>query len=50
MENNENQIILDIHYYLQNNSHSMDMSVRNKMDKCIFNILQEISKALDVQI
>lgn len=50
MENNENQIILNIHYYLQNNSHSMDMSIRNKMDKHIFNILQEISSACEIQI
>jgi hypothetical protein len=40
----------ELHYYLENESHSIDAFVRNKCEKELLEIFQEVSKILDVQI
>ncbi|ENM5791891.1 hypothetical protein V4V45_003801 [Vibrio mimicus] len=41
---------LQMHYYLENGSHSMDAIARNKCESEVLAIVQEIAKALNTQI
>ncbi|MCS0161076.1 hypothetical protein [Vibrio alginolyticus] len=41
---------LQMHYYLQNGSHSMDAIARNKCESEVLAIVQEIAKVLNTQI
>ncbi|EJG0412286.1 hypothetical protein C4D16_RS17590 [Vibrio parahaemolyticus] len=41
---------LQIHYYLENGSHSMDAIARNKCESEVLAIVQEIAKVLNTQI
>jgi len=50
IEIENNSEILQVHYYLSENSHSMDAVVLNKAENEILKIINEISKILDIQI
>ncbi|WP_230664242.1 hypothetical protein [Vibrio cholerae] len=41
---------LQMHYYLENDSHSMDAIARNKCEAEIIAIVQEVAKILNAQI
>lgn len=41
---------LQMHYYLENGSHSMDAIARNKCESEVLAIVQEIAKVLNTQI
>lgn len=42
--------VLQLHYYLEENSHSMDAMILNKAEGEILKIINEISKILDVDV
>jgi len=42
--------VLQLHYYLEENSHSMDAMILNKAESEILKIINEISKILDVDV
>lgn len=42
--------ILQVHYYLSNNSHSMDAKILNKVENELLKIVQEVSIILDLEI
>lgn len=46
---NERQIF-QIHYYFDDNSHSMNAFVRNNMEKDLLNLISEIGKTLNIEI
>ena len=50
IEIENNSEILQVHYYLSENSHSMDALILNKAENEILKIINEISKILDIQI
>lgn len=41
---------LQVHYYLSNNSHSMDAKILNKVESELLKIIEEVSKILDLEI
>lgn len=41
---------LQVHYYLSNNSHSMDAKILNKVESELLKIIDEVSKILDLEI
>lgn len=48
MENNSKSEILQIHYYLKENIHSMDAVIYNKAESELLKIIAEVSKVLDI--
>ena len=42
--------IFQIHYYFDDNSHSMNAFVRNNMEKDLLNLISEIGKTLNIEI
>lgn len=50
MENNIDSEILQVHYYLSNNSHSMDAKILNKVEGELLKILEEVSDILGLEI
>lgn len=42
--------ILQLHYYLENNSHSMDATVKNKAEAEIIKIFKEVARLLELDI
>jgi hypothetical protein len=42
--------ILQLHYYLENNSHSMDATVKNRAEAEIIRIFKEVSRLLELDI
>jgi len=49
-ENNADFSKFEIHYYLKNNSHTMDAYVRNKAEKDLLDALRQIGKLLDNEL
>ena len=50
MEKITDSEILQIHYYLSNNSHSMDAKILNKVEGELLKILEEVSDILGLEI
>lgn len=50
MEKITDSEILQVHYYLSNNSHSMDAKVLNKVEGELLKILEEVSNILGLEI
>lgn len=50
MEKNTDSEILQVHYYLSNNSHSMDAKILNKVEGELLKILEEVSDILGLEI
>ncbi|UOX33095.1 hypothetical protein LXD69_13740 [Flavobacterium sediminilitoris] len=50
MEKITDSEILQIHYYLSNNSHSMDAKILNKVEGELLKILEEVSNILGLEI
>lgn len=50
MENEETLNKLEIHYYLKNDSHSMDAFIRNKAEKDLLEALRKIGELLDSEL
>jgi len=50
MEKNTDSEILQVHYYLSNNSHSMDAKILNKVEGELLKILEEVSNILGLEI
>ena len=48
MENNSDLEILQIHYYLAENVHSMNATIYNKAESELLKIMTEVSKVLDI--
>ena len=42
--------ILQVHYYLSNNSHSMDAKILNKVERELLKIVEEVSSILDLEL
>ena len=42
--------ILQVHYYLSNESHSMDAKILNKVERELLKIVEEVSSILDLEI
>lgn len=50
MENKQNLEILQFHYYLTDNQHSMNAKIFNKVESELLKIVEEVSKILDLEV